>query len=69
MAARQVLVFLPMMIIFQAIFGLKGIFLAFPAADLGASMMTALWLRHTFHRFDIKISHHLETDKNEKDIY
>jgi Na+-driven multidrug efflux pump len=63
--ARQVLVFLPVMIVFQALFGLKGIFLAFPAADLGASMMTALWLRHTFKQLDVKISHHLETIKNE----
>jgi putative MATE family efflux protein len=56
--ARQVLVFLPVMVIFQALFGLPGIFLAFPAADLGVSMLTAFWLRNTFHRFDIKISHH-----------
>ncbi|UCH97805.1 MAG: MATE family efflux transporter [Candidatus Aminicenantes bacterium] len=54
--ARQVLVFLPVMVIFQALFGLPGIFLAFPAADLGASMLTALWLRHTFHRFEIRPS-------------
>ena len=64
--ARQVLVFLPVMLVFQALFGLKGIFLAFPAADLGVFIMTALWLRHTFKQLDVKISHHPETAKNEK---
>jgi putative MATE family efflux protein len=64
--ARQVLVFLPVMIVFQALFGLRGIFLAFPAADLGASLLTALWLRHTFKQFDLKISHHLETVEDEE---
>lgn len=57
--SRQVLVFLPVMLVFQALFGLHGIFLAFPAADLGASMMTALWLRYTFKQLDLKISQHL----------
>ena len=46
--SRQVLLFLPVMLVFRALFGLNGIFLAFPAADLGASLATALWLRHTF---------------------
>lgn len=53
--SRQVLVFLPVMLVFQALFGLTGIFLAFPAADLGASLVTALWLHHTFKEFSIKI--------------
>jgi putative MATE family efflux protein len=50
--ARQVLVFLPVVLIFKVIFGLNGIFLAFPAADLGASLVTAIWLRHTFKQFN-----------------
>ena len=49
--SRQVLVFLPAMVAFQALFGLNGIFLAFPVADLGASLATALWLRYTFKDF------------------
>ncbi len=52
--ARQVIVFLPVVLIFKVLFGLKGIFLAFPAADLGASLLTAIWLRHTFKQFDSK---------------
>jgi Na+-driven multidrug efflux pump len=53
--ARQVLVFLPVVLIFQVLFGLTGIFLAFPAADIGSSLVTALWLRHTFKEFSKKI--------------
>jgi putative MATE family efflux protein len=49
--ARQVLVFLPLVLIFKILFGLNGIFLTFPAADLGASLVTALWLRYTFKSF------------------
>ena len=63
--ARQTLVFFPVMLLFQTLFGLKGIFWAFPAADLGASLMTTLWLRHTFKQLDIKICHQQETIKDE----
>lgn len=52
--ARQVLVFLPVVLIFRVLFGLNGIFLTFPAADFGASLITALWLRHTFNEFDLR---------------
>lgn len=52
--ARQVIVFLPLVLIFKILFGLKGIFLTFPAADLGASLLTVLWLRHTFKQFNEK---------------
>ncbi len=54
--ARQVLVFLPVVLLFKVIFGLNGIFLAFPAADLGASLITAIWLRHTFKQFNARIA-------------
>jgi putative MATE family efflux protein len=49
--SRQALVFLPVVLVFKIIFGLDGIFMAFPAADLGASLATAFWLRHTFRQF------------------
>jgi len=39
--ARQALVFLPVVIVFQRLFGLEGIFLSFPAADLIASLALA----------------------------
>ncbi len=54
--ARQALVFLPVVILFQRLFGLEGIFLSFPAADLIASLITAIWLRYTFRLFDIEMS-------------
>lgn len=50
--ARQVLVFLPVVVIFKILFGLNGIFLSFPAADLGAALVTAIWLYHTFKSFE-----------------
>lgn len=53
--ARQVLVFLPVVLILKVLFGLNGIFLTFPAADAGASLVTALWLRHTFKAFNKKL--------------
>jgi putative MATE family efflux protein len=49
--ARQVTVFLPLVLIFRIMFGLDGIFFAFPAADLGATLITAIWLRHTLKEF------------------
>ncbi len=52
--ARQVVVFLPLVLIFRMIFGLDGIFFAFPAADLGATLFTAIWLRHTFKELSTK---------------
>jgi len=54
--ARQALVFLPVVILFQRLFGLEGIFLSFPAADLIASLVTAIWLRYTFRLFDTEMS-------------
>jgi putative MATE family efflux protein len=50
--ARQTLVFLPVVLLFQLLFGLRGIFLTFPTADLVASLIIMLWLRHTFRTFD-----------------
>ncbi|NOZ60205.1 MAG: MATE family efflux transporter, partial [Calditrichaeota bacterium] len=49
--ARQVIAFLPIVIVFNYLFGLSGIFLAVPAADLFAAGLTALWLRYTFGQF------------------
>ncbi|MFZ5517487.1 MAG: MATE family efflux transporter [Candidatus Zhuqueibacterota bacterium] len=45
---RQVLVFLPLVIVFRALFGLKGIFFAIPTADLLAGLIIFFWLRSTF---------------------
>jgi len=53
--ARQALVFLPVVIVFQRLFGLEGIFLSFPAADLIASLVTGVWLQYTFRFFDVEM--------------
>lgn len=52
--ARQVLIFLPLVILFQALFGLTGIFLTIPAADLIAGLITFFWLRYTFKQFELQ---------------
>jgi len=54
--ARQVIAFLPIVILFNYLFGLSGIFLAVPAADLFAAALTALWLRFTFRQFQERIA-------------
>ena len=53
--ARQIIIFLPMVILFKIIFGLTGIFLSFPVADFMAGILTIFWLKHTFNQFDKKI--------------
>ena len=53
--ARQVLAFLPLVILFHHFWGIEGIFLSFPIADLVAFTITAVWLRYTFRWFDDEI--------------
>ncbi|MBC8182954.1 MATE family efflux transporter [candidate division KSB1 bacterium] len=53
--ARQAIIFLPVVILFQMLFGLKGIFLSIPTADIIAALITFIWLRITFKQFDKKI--------------
>ncbi len=50
--ARQVIIFLPVVVILKIWFGLQGIFLSFFIADLLAGVITALWLLYTFKKFD-----------------
>ena len=54
--ARQAIIFLPVVILFQMMFGLKGIFLSVPTADIIAAIITFIWLRFTFKQFDKKIA-------------
>ncbi len=53
--ARQVIFFLPVVIIFKFLFGLNGIFLSVPTADVAAGIITAVWLRFTFQQLDRKM--------------
>lgn len=45
--SRQVLAFLPIVIFFNYLFGLSGIFMAVPAADIISALITAIWLKYT----------------------
>jgi Na+-driven multidrug efflux pump len=49
---RQVIIFLPVVIIFKILFGLNGIFLSVPIADIVAGLITAIWLRFTFNQLN-----------------
>lgn len=42
--SRQVLLFIPALIILPRFFGLNGVLYSGPAADLGAAVVTAIWL-------------------------
>jgi len=42
--SRQVLLLIPAIIVLPRFFGLDGLWIAFPAADLCSSLVTAVWL-------------------------
>jgi len=48
---RQVILLLPLVVILPRFFGLRGVWMAFPAADGGAALLTAALLLGTFRRF------------------
>jgi putative MATE family efflux protein len=56
--SRQVLLLIPAVFVLPCFFGLDGVWAAFPAADLGSSILTGVWLllelRHLHRR-------HMET--------
>lgn len=52
--SRQVLLFIPALLILPRIFGLDGILMAGPASDLLSSLITGLWLWREFANLDQK---------------
>ena len=52
--SRQVLLFIPALLILPGIFGLDGILMAGPASDLISSLITGLWLWREFANLDQK---------------
>ena len=46
--SRQVLLLIPLLLILPRIWGLTGVFLAYPVADIGATIVTLLLLRREF---------------------
>ena len=43
--SRQVMLLIPMLLVFPHFFGLQGVWLAIPTADFSASLLTGIWLR------------------------
>jgi putative MATE family efflux protein len=48
--SRQVLLLIPFILIFPPLFGLTGIWFAFPAADIISTVMTLIWLSREMRR-------------------
>jgi len=57
---RQVIVLIPMLLIMPRIFGLTGVWMSGPIADLSASIVTALFLFQEMRH--LNDSHHLESE-------
>lgn len=52
--SRQVLLFIPALLIMPHFFGLKGVFFAGPIADAGSCIVTGIWLYIELKRLDTK---------------
>jgi putative MATE family efflux protein len=50
--SRQIIFFIPLLLILPKIFGLQGILFAFPAADLGAASLSAIFVYREFKRMN-----------------
>ncbi len=50
--SRQVLLLIPLILILPRIFGLPGVWVAFPAADVVSTIITVTWLRVELKRLD-----------------
>ncbi|MDR1031388.1 MAG: MATE family efflux transporter [Treponema sp.] len=50
--SRQILLFIPLVLILPRLFGLYGIFLAMPIADVGASILSALMIKQELKKLN-----------------
>ncbi|MDR1301633.1 MAG: MATE family efflux transporter [Treponema sp.] len=50
--SRQILLFIPLVLILPRLFGLYGIFLAMPIADMGASILSALMMKQELKKLN-----------------
>ncbi len=57
--SRQVLILIPALLILPRIYGLEGVFMAGPLADLVSSVLTAIWLTLEFRHLKER---HLDTE-------
>lgn len=46
--SRQVFIFIPLLIVLPRIWGLEGVWLSAPFSDLGAFILTGIWLMVEF---------------------
>ncbi|MFP4329945.1 MAG: MATE family efflux transporter [Alkalispirochaetaceae bacterium] len=51
--SRQILLLIPLVLILPRIFGVVGVWAAFPAADVAATILTLLWLRREMRKLHI----------------
>jgi putative MATE family efflux protein len=52
--SRQVVIFIPALLILPRFYGLKGVLMAGPVADLGSSVITGIWLFMELRRLEDK---------------
>jgi len=50
--SRQVLLLIPLILILPRLFGLTGVWVAFPAADVVSTIVTVTWLKVELKRLD-----------------
>ena len=62
--SRRVLMLIPLILILPRIWGLEGVFLAYPFADVVATMVTLWFLRQEFAGLDSEESHRLSLIKS-----
>jgi Na+-driven multidrug efflux pump len=61
--SRQLLLYLPLLLLLPKAFGLQGVLFAVPAADLGAVLMTAYFMLRELKRLN-----HLTHDEKHSDL-
>jgi Na+-driven multidrug efflux pump len=52
--SRQLILLIPAVLILPLFFGLNGVLIAGPTADLGSSILTGIWIYRELKRLDVK---------------
>jgi Na+-driven multidrug efflux pump len=60
--SRQILLYIPMLIILPRCFGIQGVFFAMPAADMGASILSAFVMAR-----ELRLLKAMETDSGDQE--
>ncbi len=64
--SRQVLLLIPFILIFPPLFGLTGVWIAFPAADLISTAITVIWLSREMRRLPEDGPPHRDEESGER---